>query len=392
MIRPVVLAFVLIAAVSTAARADEADNFTCRGRLTSDALPALDGWVNARIQEAIDGANGRGPGRCDLACLQHELEDAVGASVRKATLVPGSRFVKWMAKQPAIERCHLAFKDTIYGARAYDQPWRWPFLGRIIFVADSIDLGGRTVGIDKVDHFIREGLEHWRHVQQRGWTVEASMAHEVGAPGKRLQWTEYGVKGQSLTGVFAYADLAAGYFGYRFWRDLLAIDQPASFVARDAATGRYAARRPFTFAGYVNDAWDETINCSTFVPKIGREVAAALKARSMTCGGPAAAGLATLPDAKLYINPLLVSHEAMKIMKDVRVGFDRGTRSITTPKNSFMPFMASCETSRYFLSMAPTISLCFSMSCRMPISASARSASSPARSNGFVSAVPWSSM
>jgi putative sterol carrier protein len=28
-------------------------------------------------------------------------------------------------------------------------------------VADSILLSGRVVGTDKIDHFIREGLEHW---------------------------------------------------------------------------------------------------------------------------------------------------------------------------------------------------------------------------------------
>ena len=59
------------------------------------------------------------------------------------------------------------FGETIYGARLYNQPWLFPFLGRIILVSDSVRLSDRIVGLDKINHFIREGLAHWRDVQGR---------------------------------------------------------------------------------------------------------------------------------------------------------------------------------------------------------------------------------
>jgi hypothetical protein len=305
--RHVAVALIALVALAFAtpglARADEADNFTCRARLTRDSLASLDGWVNARIAEAIEHANQRGLGRCDAACLRRGLQASVGRSVPQATMVPHSNFVRWIKAQKDIDRCHLTFSDTIYGAKRYDRPWLFPFHGRIIFVADSIRLSGHVVGIDKIDHFIREGLVHWRTASRPGGEIAASIAHELGPPRRQFRWTEYGLKGMSLTGVLAYADLAAGYFGYRFWNDLLSIEGPESFVAYDVSGARFVQRRPFTFAAYVNDAWDESINCSTFHPTLAGEVAAALRDRSMTCPSGNVRALAALPDAALYVNP-----------------------------------------------------------------------------------------
>ena len=292
----------MVIATPSVARADETDNFTCRGRLTRDSTSTLDGWVNARIAEAIDKANQRGA-KCDAACLRKELESRVGKSVLRPTLIPHSAFSRWINKQETIERCRLEFRDTIYGARGYNHAWLWPFNGRIIYVADSIRLADRTVGLDKIDHFIREGLEHWRFIERSRGDIAASIARELGPPRRQFSWTEWGLKGMSLTGVLAYADLAAGYFGYRFWSDLLTMGQPASFLAYDATAGRYSQRRLFTFAAYVNDAWDESINCSTFDAKVGADVTAALARRSIGCAVGLTPALAALPDARLYVNP-----------------------------------------------------------------------------------------
>ena len=162
-------AFVL--SVSASAYADETDNFTCRARLTRDSLDVLDSWVNARIQEALARANRQGAGRCDQACLVRELQKTVGGSVlHPFTFIPHSRFERRIGKQPGIDRCHLGFGETIYGARPYNQPWLFPFLGRIVLVADSVLLSGRVVGLDKINHFIREGLAHWRAVSGDGET------------------------------------------------------------------------------------------------------------------------------------------------------------------------------------------------------------------------------
>jgi hypothetical protein len=297
----VVLAAMLCAPAS--ARADEADNFTCRARLTRDSLGALDGLMNARIQAALDRANRRGAAACDANCLWAELQKHIGASaLDPRTLVPHARFEKWMTRQPALDRCHLKFSDTIYGSRPYNQPWLFPFQRRVIFVADSILLSGRVVGLDKINHFIREGLEHWRDATGRGRDIASILDEELGSPARKFRWTEYGLKGGSLTGVLAYADLAAGYSGFQFWTDLLSIGGTASYVEWDASSGRFVQTQPFTFATYVNDAWDEGINYSTFQPGLGREVRAALARRTLSLPVRDCRSLASLPDARLYVN------------------------------------------------------------------------------------------
>jgi hypothetical protein len=284
---------------------DETDNFTCRDRPLADAQAVVDQWMNERIAEAIGRANARGGG-CDAACLFQQLERRAGVSApHPLTWIPHARLARWIGDRPDIDRCRLKFRDSIYGARPYNQPWLFPFTGRIILLADSIRLSGRVVGIDKVNHFIREGLAHWRTVTRDRRDIAVVFERELGASRAWFRFTEHGLKGRSLTGVVAYADLAASYSGFTFWSELLSLGRPESYVVYDSAARRYTQTRVFTFADYVNDAWDEAINCSAFDPTLGRQVAAALGRRSVSCPAGDWQSLAALPHAELYVNPAL---------------------------------------------------------------------------------------
>jgi len=221
-------------------------------------------------------------------------------------LIPQSHLAWWAGTQAPIDRCHLAFRDSIYGAAPYDQPLLFPFTGRVIFLADSIRLSGRMVGLDKVNHFIREGFEHWRDVE-RGRDIAWVLTQELGDSKRPLMMTEQGLKGLALTGVVSYADLAAGYSGFRFWRDLLLPGQAASFL-REERPGRFLVQRRFRFADYVNDAWDEAINPSSFHPALERQVVAALRSRDVGAGSDCRR-LMQLPNAELYVNPVCLSRK-----------------------------------------------------------------------------------
>ncbi len=299
-----VCAAALTLAAPSAVSADETDNFTCRARLSRDSLAILDSWVNARIQQALVRANRRGTEQADGAILVRDLQKTVGGSVPDPfTLIPHSRFERWIDGQSQIDRCHLGFGETIYGARPYNQPWLYPFLGRTVFVADSLLVSGRVVGVDKINHFIREGLAYWRTVNGRGEGIADVLEREFNPAWRGWHWTEYGLKGMSLTGVLSYADVAAGYSGFRFWENLLRPGREQSLVAYDTAIGQFVQVRDFTFATYVTDAWDEAINYSTFHPALGREVAVALRARGLTMPLRDCRPLSELPDARLYVNP-----------------------------------------------------------------------------------------
>ena len=295
---------VFVLGASAVASADETDNFTCRARLSRDSLALLDWWVNARIQQALARANRRGQERCGEACLARELQKAVGGSrLHPLTFVPHSRLERWITTQGGLDRCHLGFRDTIYGARPYNRPWLFPFLARIILVADSILLADRVVGLDKLNHFIREGLAHWRAVTERGALISTVLERELDPASQGWHWTEYGLKGLSLTGVLSYADVAAGYSGFVFWSELLTFRGERSIVAFDPAGGRFVQGRSFTFAEYVTDAWDEGINRSEFDPALAKEVDAALRHRGLAIPVRDCRALAELPGAHLYVNP-----------------------------------------------------------------------------------------
>jgi len=297
------LCLAVLVALPVRAFADETDNFTCRLRVLRDSLNALDAIMNARIQTTLARVNNRRE-HCDETCLVRELQAEIGGAYRHPlTGIPHSRFERWIGERTDVDRCRIGFRDSIYGARPYNQPWLFPFTGRIILIADSIRVNGRLIGIDKINHFVREGLAHWKAAAEPGGNIAAVMRNELGSPGRQFRWNEYGLKGWSLTGVLAYSDLAAGYSGYRFWSDLSSIGQQRSLVARDATSGRFVSRRPFTFADYVNDAWDEGMNCSEFQPGLAKQVAVALAKRTMTCPSADASSLSGLPDGRLYVNP-----------------------------------------------------------------------------------------
>ena len=297
------LAFLV--AIPGSAHADETDNITCRDRLTVDAQVTLDGWINTRIRDAVERANRRGMGvaACDAACLAHALRRSIGASVLAPwTWIPHSRFAVWIAGADGVDRCRLRFQDSIYGARPYNQPWLFPVTGRIIFLADSILLSGHIVGLDKINHFIREGRMHYDAFARQNVGLEEILTDELGHSRQPLALTEHGLKGRALTGVVAYADLAASYAGFMFWQDLLTLGRPGSFVAFDETSQRFVVTRPFTFADYVNAAWDESINRSRFHPALRRDVMRAVPSGGgMTTSDCAA--LVDLPDAPLYVNP-----------------------------------------------------------------------------------------
>ena len=300
----VTIGLVAVGLVASApVRADETDNFTCRSRVLIDALPVMDRLMNDRIQAALARANRPGRAPCDAACLVQHLQAVVGANDRHPLSgIPHAVVAREVERHPEVDRCHLAFRDSIYGARPYHRPWLLPFTGRVIWLADSIRLAGRVVGIDKINHFLREGFAHW-HAEQSGDDVDTIMTRELGRPGRLWRMTEYGLKGRALTGVLAYADLAASYGGLGFWRDLLSVDHPGAYIAFDAQARRFTQQRPFTWATYVNDAWDEAINCSAVQPALWKDVRPALDRLALRCPVTDCQVLSSLPDAALYVSP-----------------------------------------------------------------------------------------
>jgi hypothetical protein len=66
--------------------------------------------------------------------------------------------------------------------------------------------------------------------------------------------------GLESAGVYEYGDIAANVQGYIFWSNLTTGPAPY-FVCRNQ---RWAQAREFSWGPYIDDGWDEAINCSDF--------------------------------------------------------------------------------------------------------------------------------
>jgi hypothetical protein len=86
---------------------------------------------------------------------------------------------------------------------------------------------------------------------------------------------EGGIWGLGGTGVKSYGDMSANYGGYLFWKDLL--DSKDSYI-QCGSDGVLRQVTKVDVKRYVDDAWDEAINCSSFSrPDIAQKIVTNIK-------------------------------------------------------------------------------------------------------------------
>lgn len=160
----------------------------------------------------------------------------------------------------------------------------------------NVNYQGTILSGDKLGHFLHSGYEMWvfaKNVQgaklsdKRGlfsktfdffaFTTTQSFQnlyskvysfHQTGAPKLTdLEWAielslaqEDGWWGSLGTGVKSYGDIAANIEGYHFWSELTEGSDPYF----RCESGRWKLVRGFSWAKYINAAWDEGINCNEY--------------------------------------------------------------------------------------------------------------------------------
>jgi hypothetical protein len=259
---------------SLSGRAAEVDSFTARHPLR-DAAPLLDQVVNVWLEEALIEANRKpllptlsGGGR--LACDSARLIDAVKS--RFAGYLIG-QLETFANESTAVDKIRVPFADSIYRDFDFTESPAVALTGRL---AVLLRLGDVYVGSDKLGHFFTEGYSYYELYLRSG---EAA-AIDYG----RL--TEISFYGLLTTGIFSWADLAANLNGMRFWNELLALRpdpltrQPPIPLLR-CEQGQWKRQRDFHWRDYVDDAWDEAVNCVAFRDRSLLDKAGALiRARS----------------------------------------------------------------------------------------------------------------
>ncbi len=234
----------------------EVDSFTGRKPLR-DAAPLLDQVVNVWLEEALIEANRKpllptlsAPGQ---ACDSARLIDAVKS--RFAGYLIG-QLETFANESTAVDKVRVRFEDSIYRDFDFTESPAVTLTGRL---AVLLRVGDQYVGSDKLGHFFTEGYSYYELYLRSG---EAA-AIDYG----RL--TEISFYGLLTTGIFSWADLAANLNGMRFWNALLGL-RPDPLTQQTVQPmvvceqGKWKRQRDFRWSEYVDDAWDEAINCVAF--------------------------------------------------------------------------------------------------------------------------------
>lgn len=246
-------------------QAAEVDQFSGHSAgLLADAAPLLEAEVNRRLQLAVAMANRpvtkppqlrTRPALQYPACEEERLYDALAWELARPVIGQLETFAE---EQPQISRRRIAFRDSVYRNFIWQQS---PSLVLSERVAAVIRVGDVEIGSDKLGHFFTEGYSYFEVTDRLQDSVEEGVLFG--------EWSESLYFGAQTTGVFSFADLAANLNGLRFWNRILA-HHPDPLSGHEVTPyirceqQRWRLVDTFHFSGYIDTAWNESVNCSAF--------------------------------------------------------------------------------------------------------------------------------
>ncbi len=290
----------------------ETDNFTLRNQPTRESIALIDDFM----QQAIQKAARKGTdlyGRCNPDHVYRSLLKSVAG-------YPSTGISRWVSRNSAIQKQNVSVHESVYGGKA-------PISGVMGVLVPSIRLNGQFVGMDKLSHFTRQG---WDYFQNSGRSIAGfPKAFHAGL------MKEKSLFGKTTTGVFSWGDMAANYYGFHFWNRILSTESPYLRCVKDKrGRGEHYEVQPygFTFKDYVNESWDEALNCSDLVPSLNKTVRRNLSKLNMTCPVEATvcSKMRALTGAEYFVTPKCMTEKRDEQSVETQGGSQSvdGTRSV----------------------------------------------------------------
>lgn len=263
--------YILLLTFSFHTLAYETDNITDRDKIykLNDAGPELDLEVNRRLKEAITITNKKVSCNEDIKAYdEQEMPQIFKVTRRLLDTNPVAEIEDYAWEDESISRYKP--EDSVYEKSgglfsAITSLWE----SRVMAVAGtqpSIKLYGTIIGVDKTGHFMAQGYEYFEGIKTYGDSVMSSLKS-----GENMEDTYYGLQ---ATGIKSYGDMGANFSGMQFWNNLLDSDNP---YLKCNENGKYELLREFSWKEYINDSWDEGVNCSDFKESIEKNVKSNLK-------------------------------------------------------------------------------------------------------------------
>ncbi|MBI2521072.1 MAG: hypothetical protein HYV97_11660 [Bdellovibrio sp.] len=252
----VIVAMLLICC--SASMAAEIDNFKGRYNPLRDEKDTINAWANEEFQRALRLAN-HSPKPCDEKALFLSLKRSFKNHYT-------DRFTRKLYKGKGLAIRKIPFSHSIYRDFDGKDSFIIGIMGKIYDSASPIvNYNGHKIGTDKFEHFFGRGRAYYDIIHNKGKSVTDALQYGLSS--------EHNILGAVMTGIMSYADLAANFRGLFFWnhilmkyQDPLELQKPSGPYAT-CANGKWLQSMPIDFSIYVDDSWDEAINCSKFRTK-----------------------------------------------------------------------------------------------------------------------------
>jgi hypothetical protein len=240
----------------------EIDSFTRRYETLEDASEIINLRANTLLVESVERAN-QGP-NCNYEKLYKEIRKDFNIILRN------SKFINYIVQSPDISRHKIDRKNSIYKNHGIFDGY---LLARPAADRDGIGMGmtmnfnGSYIGTDKFEHMFGQGFNYFQKYYQKGETLRRTL--RIGIANERF------ILGGNrfATGVFTFADLVANFQGMRFWNhilqkreDLLGENLGPYVSCKD---NKWMVVKQIDFKNYVDDGFDEAINCSAIISSKG---------------------------------------------------------------------------------------------------------------------------
>ncbi len=232
--------------------ASEIDPFNNRSVPLKDSLPSVNLKANTLLQDALKELNEK-----NHKCSEKKLYKKMRKVFRNQYT---SKFGKWIVKTDELDKMTTYTSESIYKEFKWYQaviPGLWAKINDP--AGQIINVGGVYVGTDKFEHFSGSGFLYFKKFYLKGKTLEDAMNIGYRA--------ETGIMGATMTGVMSYADMVANFNGMRFWNtvlgknvDILTKEEVSPYLS--CVDGKWEQQREIDFSEYIDQTWDEGINCS----------------------------------------------------------------------------------------------------------------------------------
>ena len=247
---------------STTGFSSEIDSFTKRYEPLEDSSEIINSKANEMLVEAIRRANERS------SCQKQDLYEEIRHDYN--IILNEGKLINYIVQSPEVPRHQLERSESIF---KYHRITDGYLLARPAADKDGIGIGmtmnfdGKYIGSDKFEHMFGQGYHYFRRFYYKGMTLKRVLL--VGLWNERLH-----LGGNPIaTGVFTYADLVANFQGMRFWNHLLQEgddllgDNIGPYIS--CVDEKWKLVKEVDLKYYVDDGFDEGINCASIVTANG---------------------------------------------------------------------------------------------------------------------------